>query len=65
MRKFYSSWHVHSTQSPTGIELWEGYNSQPLYSRKIANSLSILAMVFVARFKSLTRVLQYEEILSI
>jgi hypothetical protein len=25
MKKFYSSWHVHSTQSPTGIELWEGY----------------------------------------
>jgi len=25
MKKFSSSWHVHSTQSPTGIELWEGY----------------------------------------
>ena len=23
--KNFSSWHVHSTQSPTGIELWEGY----------------------------------------
>jgi len=48
MKKFSSSWHVHSTQSPTGIDFLGGLPSQPLYSRKIANSLCILAMVFAA-----------------